>query len=152
MSEDQLICVHVSVYRCVSVFICVCVYVQVKGFELGYLEKVVEVKDTVHRQSLLYHTCSQVLENYPESSDVYSEIPAITRSAKVQPCYPLSALLPCPLFSSIVVCLPLLSIFLWLLSSVLCSFVIFSLCSLLCQILTGDHPVCRWTLNCCQRT
>ncbi|XP_067348275.1 FH1/FH2 domain-containing protein 1 isoform X3 [Channa argus] len=54
-----------------------------KGFELSYLEKVVEVKDTVHRQSLLYHTCTQVVENYPESSDVYSEIPAITRSAKV---------------------------------------------------------------------
>ncbi|XP_044214509.1 FH1/FH2 domain-containing protein 3-like isoform X2 [Thunnus albacares] len=54
-----------------------------KGFELGYLEKVVEVKDTVHRQSLLHHTCILVAENYPESSDVYSEIPAITRSAKV---------------------------------------------------------------------
>ncbi|KAM7405586.1 hypothetical protein PAMP_000024 [Pampus punctatissimus] len=54
-----------------------------KGFELGYLEKVVEVKDTVHRQSLLYHTCSLVAESYPESSDVYSEIPAISRSAKV---------------------------------------------------------------------
>uniref|UniRef100_H3C7S3 Formin homology 2 domain containing 1 n=2 Tax=Tetraodon nigroviridis TaxID=99883 RepID=H3C7S3_TETNG len=54
-----------------------------KGFELSYLEKVVEVKDTVHRQSLLYHTCSQVVENYPESSDVYSEVPAVTRSAKV---------------------------------------------------------------------
>ncbi|KAM9860786.1 FH1/FH2 domain-containing protein 1 [Aulostomus maculatus] len=54
-----------------------------KGFELGYLEKVVEVKDTVHRQSLLHHTCSLVVENDPESSDVYSEIPAISRSAKV---------------------------------------------------------------------
>ncbi|XP_056231022.1 FH1/FH2 domain-containing protein 1 isoform X2 [Seriola aureovittata] len=54
-----------------------------KGFELGYLEKVVEVKDTVHRQSLLHHTCSLMVENYPECSDVYSEIPAITRSAKV---------------------------------------------------------------------
>ncbi|CAN9506548.1 unnamed protein product [Ophioblennius macclurei] len=54
-----------------------------RGFELTYLEKVVEVKDTVHRQSLLHHTCNQVVENYPESSDVYSEIPAITRSAKV---------------------------------------------------------------------
>ncbi|KAM8894250.1 FH1/FH2 domain-containing protein 1 isoform 2-T2 [Spinachia spinachia] len=54
-----------------------------KGFELSYLEKVVEVKDTVHRQSLLHHTCSLLLENYPESSDVYSEVPAITRSAKV---------------------------------------------------------------------
>ncbi|KAM3877450.1 FH1/FH2 domain-containing protein 1 [Diretmus argenteus] len=54
-----------------------------KGFELGYLEKVVEVKDTVHRQSLLHHTCSLVVENYPESSDIYSEIPAISRSSKV---------------------------------------------------------------------
>lgn len=64
--------------------VCVRLCVQAKGFELSYLEKVVEVKDTVHRQSLLHHTCSQVVENYPESSDVYSEIPAITRSAKVQ--------------------------------------------------------------------
>ncbi|XP_059210690.1 FH1/FH2 domain-containing protein 1 isoform X2 [Centropristis striata] len=54
-----------------------------KGFELSYLEKVVEVKDTVHRQTLLHHTCSQVVDNYPQSSDIYSEIPAITRSAKV---------------------------------------------------------------------
>ncbi|KAM4603118.1 FH1/FH2 domain-containing protein 1 [Polymixia lowei] len=56
---------------------------RVKGFELNYLEKLTEVKDTVQRQSLLYHTCNLVLQNYPESSDVYSEIPAITRSAKV---------------------------------------------------------------------
>ncbi|KAK7913579.1 hypothetical protein WMY93_013790 [Mugilogobius chulae] len=54
-----------------------------KGFELSYLEKVVEVKDTVHRQSLLHHTCNLVLEKFPESSDLYSEIPSITRSAKV---------------------------------------------------------------------
>ncbi|KAM9766052.1 FH1/FH2 domain-containing protein 1 isoform 3-T3 [Menidia menidia] len=56
---------------------------EAKGFELGYLEKLVEVKDTVHRQTLLHHVCSLVAENYPESSDLYSEIPAITRSAKV---------------------------------------------------------------------
>uniref|UniRef100_A0A3B3I696 Formin homology 2 domain containing 1 n=1 Tax=Oryzias latipes TaxID=8090 RepID=A0A3B3I696_ORYLA len=55
----------------------------VKGFELSYLEKVAEVKDTVHRQSLLYHTCKLVVDKYPESSDVYSEIAAISRSAKV---------------------------------------------------------------------
>ncbi|XP_054626553.1 FH1/FH2 domain-containing protein 1 isoform X2 [Dunckerocampus dactyliophorus] len=54
-----------------------------KGFELPYLEKVVEVKDTVHRQSLLHHTCTLITDNDPQSSDVYSEIPAITRSAKV---------------------------------------------------------------------
>ncbi|TRY82052.1 hypothetical protein DNTS_006689 [Danionella cerebrum] len=33
-----------------------------KGFELSYLEKVTEVKDTVHRQSLLHHTCNFVVE------------------------------------------------------------------------------------------
>uniref|UniRef100_A0A673M9B1 FH1/FH2 domain-containing protein 1-like n=1 Tax=Sinocyclocheilus rhinocerous TaxID=307959 RepID=A0A673M9B1_9TELE len=54
-----------------------------KGFELSYLEKVTEVKDTVHRQSLLHHTCNFVVENYPDMTDLYSEIPAITRSAKV---------------------------------------------------------------------
>uniref|UniRef100_A0A4W3J1S4 Formin homology 2 domain containing 1 n=1 Tax=Callorhinchus milii TaxID=7868 RepID=A0A4W3J1S4_CALMI len=53
------------------------------GFELGYLEKVSEVKDTIQRQSLLYHTCNLVVENFPDTTDVYSEIAAITRSAKV---------------------------------------------------------------------
>ncbi|XP_033950562.1 FH1/FH2 domain-containing protein 3 isoform X3 [Pseudochaenichthys georgianus] len=54
-----------------------------KGFELTYLEKVSEVKDTVHKQSLLHHACSVVVENFPQSTDLYSEIGAITRSAKV---------------------------------------------------------------------
>ncbi|XP_071357287.1 FH1/FH2 domain-containing protein 3 isoform X3 [Trachinotus anak] len=54
-----------------------------KGFEFTYLEKVPEVKDTVHKQSLLHHACSAVVENYPQSTDLYSEIGAITRSAKV---------------------------------------------------------------------
>ncbi|KAK1802503.1 hypothetical protein P4O66_021787 [Electrophorus voltai] len=54
-----------------------------KGFELSYLEKVTEVKDTVHRQSLLHHCCNFVVENYPDTTDVYSEVPSITRSAKV---------------------------------------------------------------------
>ncbi|XP_055065639.2 FH1/FH2 domain-containing protein 3 isoform X3 [Misgurnus anguillicaudatus] len=54
-----------------------------KGFELSYLEKVPEVKDTVHKQSLLHHVCSIVVEKFPDGSDLYSEIGAITRSAKV---------------------------------------------------------------------
>ncbi|XP_023816001.1 FH1/FH2 domain-containing protein 3 isoform X4 [Oryzias latipes] len=54
-----------------------------KGFELTYLEKVPEVKDTVHKQSLLHHVCTVVVENFPQSTDLYSEIGAITRSAKV---------------------------------------------------------------------
>nr|XP_025045969.1 FH1/FH2 domain-containing protein 1 [Pelodiscus sinensis] len=58
---------------------------QSRGFELSYLEKVSEVKDTVHRQSLLHHLCHAVVERFPQSSDLYSEIAAITRSAKVRP-------------------------------------------------------------------
>ncbi|XP_030060413.1 FH1/FH2 domain-containing protein 3 isoform X2 [Microcaecilia unicolor] len=54
-----------------------------KAFELSYLEKVPEVKDTVHKQSLLHHVCTMVAEKFPESTDLYSEIGAITRSAKV---------------------------------------------------------------------
>ncbi|NXG13099.1 FHOD1 protein, partial [Grallaria varia] len=54
-----------------------------RGFELGYLEKVSEVKDTVHRQSLLYHLCQMVVEKFPETTDLYSEIASITRSAKI---------------------------------------------------------------------
>ncbi|XP_027751546.1 FH1/FH2 domain-containing protein 1 isoform X1 [Empidonax traillii] len=56
---------------------------QSRGFELGYLEKVSEVKDTVHRQSLLYHLCQMVVEQFPETTDLYSEIASITRSAKI---------------------------------------------------------------------
>ncbi|XP_069634799.1 FH1/FH2 domain-containing protein 3 isoform X5 [Haliaeetus albicilla] len=55
----------------------------VKAFELSYLEKVPEVKDTVHKQSLLHHVCTMVVEKFPDSTDLYSEIGAITRSAKV---------------------------------------------------------------------
>ncbi|KAM9838723.1 FH1/FH2 domain-containing protein 3 [Aulostomus maculatus] len=54
-----------------------------KGFELTYLEKVAEVKDTVHKKSLLHHACSVVVENFPQGTDLYSEIGAITRSSKV---------------------------------------------------------------------
>lgn len=56
---------------------------QAKGFELSYLEKVPEVKDTVHKQSLLHHVCSIVVEKFPDSTDLYSEIGAITRLTKV---------------------------------------------------------------------
>uniref|UniRef100_F6PPX2 Formin homology 2 domain containing 1 n=1 Tax=Ornithorhynchus anatinus TaxID=9258 RepID=F6PPX2_ORNAN len=56
---------------------------QTRGFELSYLEKVSEVKDTVHRQSLLHHLCALVLQSQPDASDLYSEIPALTRCAKV---------------------------------------------------------------------
>lgn len=73
-----------SVIDHLKFFLCCCVCVQAKGFELSYLEKVPEVKDTVHKQSLLHHVCSIVVEKFPESTDLYSEIGAITRLTKVQ--------------------------------------------------------------------
>ena len=53
-----------------------------KGFQLDYLEKVPEVKDTVHKHSLLYHMTYWVLETYPASSDLYSEIGPLTRTSR----------------------------------------------------------------------
>ena len=56
---------------------------QVKGFQLDYLAKVPEVKDTVHKQSLLYHLCCMVMEKFPNSSDLYSDLGALHRSSRV---------------------------------------------------------------------
>ncbi|XP_029139221.1 FH1/FH2 domain-containing protein 1 [Protobothrops mucrosquamatus] len=56
---------------------------QSRGFELSYLAKVSEVKDTVHRQSLLHHLCHFVAVEFPATTDLYSEIAALTRCAKV---------------------------------------------------------------------
>jgi hypothetical protein len=53
-----------------------------RGFQLDYLEKVPEVKDTVHKHSLLYHMTYWVLETYPASSDLYSEIGPLTRVSR----------------------------------------------------------------------
>ncbi|CAF3366099.1 unnamed protein product [Rotaria socialis] len=53
------------------------------GFQLDYLSKVPEVKDTIQKHSLLFHVCNIVVEKYPETSDFYSEIGEITRCSKV---------------------------------------------------------------------
>uniref|UniRef100_A0A8D2LDT0 Formin homology 2 domain containing 1 n=1 Tax=Varanus komodoensis TaxID=61221 RepID=A0A8D2LDT0_VARKO len=56
---------------------------QSRGFELSYLAKVSEVKDTVRRQTLLHHLCHHVVDKFPDTTDLYSEIAALMRSAKV---------------------------------------------------------------------
>lgn len=57
---------------------------EVKGFQLDYLAKVPEVKDTVHKHSLVYHLCTLVMDKYPDSTDLYSELGAVARCAKVR--------------------------------------------------------------------
>ncbi|RZC31850.1 FH1/FH2 domain-containing protein 3, partial [Asbolus verrucosus] len=56
---------------------------EVKGFQIDYLAKVPEVKDTVHKHSLLHHLCHIVMEKFPDATDLYSEIGAITRASKI---------------------------------------------------------------------
>ncbi|XP_050517614.1 uncharacterized protein LOC114335223 isoform X2 [Diabrotica virgifera virgifera] len=56
---------------------------EVRGFQIEYLAKVPEVKDTVHKHSLLHHLCHIVMEKFPDATDLYSEIGAITRASKI---------------------------------------------------------------------
>lgn len=56
---------------------------QIKGFQVDYLAKVPEVKDTVHKHSLLHHLCHMVMEQNLETTDLYSEIGAVTRASRV---------------------------------------------------------------------
>lgn len=56
---------------------------QVQGFTFDYLAKVPEVKDTVHKHSLLHHLCTIIIEQFSDATDLYSEIGAINRCAKI---------------------------------------------------------------------
>ncbi|MCI4394906.1 hypothetical protein PGIGA_G00174240 [Pangasianodon gigas] len=53
-----------------------------RGFELSYLGKLSHVRDTHSRQPLLHHVCVLLLQLYPQSSDLYSDITAVTRASK----------------------------------------------------------------------
>lgn len=55
----------------------------VKGFQIDYLEKVPEVKDTVHKHSLLHHLCVFMQERYPHTGNLYSEFSAVNRASKI---------------------------------------------------------------------
>ena len=50
---------------------------------MEYLVKVAEVKDTVYKHTLLHHLVNMVIDQFPESSDFYSEIGSLSRCAKV---------------------------------------------------------------------
>jgi len=50
---------------------------------MEYLSHVPEVKDTVDKQSLLNHLCTYVVDHFLDSTDLFSEIPAVSRAAKV---------------------------------------------------------------------
>ncbi|KAL4234472.1 formin y 2 domain containing [Mactra antiquata] len=56
---------------------------QVRGFSIEYLAKVPEVKDTVHKHSILHHLCMIILEQFPDSTDLYSDIGPLTRCSRI---------------------------------------------------------------------
>lgn len=73
---------------------------QARGFELSYLSKLSQVRDTHTRQPLLHHVCLLLLQLRPDSSDLHSDIAAVTKAAKVRVHSPVSFLKQiCNLFS-----------------------------------------------------
>lgn len=53
-----------------------------RGFELSYLGKLSQVRDTHTRQPLLHHVCVLLMQLYPQSSDLYSDITAVIKAGK----------------------------------------------------------------------
>lgn len=56
---------------------------EAKGFQIDYLAKVPEIKDTVHKHSLLHHLAHIVMEKFANTGDLYSELGAVSRASKV---------------------------------------------------------------------
>ncbi|KAM8897423.1 FH1/FH2 domain-containing protein 1 isoform 2-T2 [Spinachia spinachia] len=55
---------------------------QARGFELSYLGKLSQVRDTHTRQPLLLHVCALLLQLYPQSTDLHSDIAAVSKAGK----------------------------------------------------------------------
>ncbi|XP_061525313.1 FH1/FH2 domain-containing protein 1 [Phycodurus eques] len=53
-----------------------------RGFELSYLGKLSQVRDTRSRQPLLHHVCVLLLQLYPQSSDLYSDLTTLSKAGK----------------------------------------------------------------------
>lgn len=60
---------------------------EVQAIELSFLSRCSEVKDTVKRQTLLYHIVSIIIEKHEnqkfKDSDLYSDFPAVSRAARI---------------------------------------------------------------------
>nr|KAG5688515.1 hypothetical protein BaRGS_011660 [Batillaria attramentaria] len=54
-----------------------------RAFSIQFLQRVPEVKDTVHKHSLLYHLCTLIIEQFPDTTDLYSEIGSVTRCSRI---------------------------------------------------------------------
>ncbi len=57
---------------------------EVEAFDLEYLNRVADVKDTAKKVSLMTHLVELVIDQFPNSTDLYSELPHVHRVAKVR--------------------------------------------------------------------
>ncbi|XP_077444798.1 FH1/FH2 domain-containing protein 1 isoform X2 [Stigmatopora argus] len=55
-----------------------------RGFELSYLSKLSQVRDTRSRQPLLHHVCVLLQQLYPQSSDLYSDLTTVSKAGKCE--------------------------------------------------------------------
>ncbi|GMT01161.1 hypothetical protein PENTCL1PPCAC_23335, partial [Pristionchus entomophagus] len=55
----------------------------IAGFHLDFLQKASEVKDNVYKHTLVYHLAEYMIENFPQSSDLYSEFGAVARTSRI---------------------------------------------------------------------
>ncbi|CAL8102608.1 unnamed protein product [Calicophoron daubneyi] len=54
-----------------------------RGFTFDYLARLPEVKDTKNKNSLLYHVCATVLDQFTDSTDLHSDLGALCRCHRV---------------------------------------------------------------------
>lgn len=57
---------------------------QLEAFNLEYLSRVPDVKDTVHRAPLLLHVVELMVQQFPNGSDLFSELSHVHRVSKVR--------------------------------------------------------------------
>ena len=57
--------------------------VKVDAFDLEYLSRCVDVKDTKHKTPLLIHMVELVVEKFSDSTNLHSDMPHVHRVSKV---------------------------------------------------------------------
>jgi hypothetical protein len=56
---------------------------QLEAFDLEYLSRVPDVKDTAHRAPLLLHVVELMVNQFPDSGDLFSDLPHVHRVGKM---------------------------------------------------------------------
>ena len=79
VSKILLACIILFELTCTNCFICA--KKQKEAFDLELLVKVDEVKDTTRKRPLTLHIVRLMIEKFPDSTDLFSELPHVHRVA-----------------------------------------------------------------------